>query len=119
MKAIHTTSNRQWWLKEINRLILNHLSDYNLTNTLLAEKLSVSERQLYRMVKNLTGMSPNLYVRHIRLQKAYQFLQSGEYRTVKEVAAKVGFQNAEYFTHLFKSTFGQIPFEVLQKKGIK
>ncbi|MEZ4885318.1 MAG: helix-turn-helix transcriptional regulator [Chitinophagales bacterium] len=112
MKANKTTPNRQWWLKEINLLTLKHLSDSNLNNALLAEKLSVSERQFYRMVKNLTGMSPNLYVRHIRLQKAYQFLQSGEYRIVKEVAAKVGFQKAEYFTHLFK-------FEVLQEKGIK
>lgn len=110
---------KKWWITRINQLILENLSDFYWTNTTLAAELSISERQLYRIVKELTGMSPNLYIRQIRLKAAYKFLQSGRYLTVKEVAAAVGFQKADYFTRLFKSEFGLTPMEVLQEKGIK
>ena len=90
-----------------------------MTNASLAKSLSISDRQLYRIVKELTGVSPNIYIRQIRLQKAYQLLESGEYLTVKEVVANVGFRKAAYFRSLFKAEFGKTPYEVLQEKGIK
>lgn len=119
METEYATPQKTWWLKRVNQLILENLSDFYLTNITLAEKLSISERQLYRIVKECTGSSPNVYIRQIRLKAAYKFLQSGTYLTVKEVAAAVGFQKADYFTRLFKSEFGQTPLEVLQEKGIK
>ncbi len=119
MDADYATPKKTWWLKRVNQLILDNLFDSQLTNSFLAEELSISERQLYRMVKELTGLSPNIYIRQIRLEEAYQLLQSGKYYTVKEVVAKVGFQKADYFTRLFKSEFGLTPSEVMQQNGIK
>lgn len=119
MQTDYATPKKTWWLKRINQLILGNLSDFQLTNSSLAEDLSISERQLYRVVKELTGLSPNIYIRQIRLKKANDFLQSGNYLIVKKVAAEVGFQKSDYFTRLFKSEFGQTPLEILQEKGIK
>ncbi len=119
MDTDYATPKKTWWLKRVNQLILDNLSRFQLTNSSLAKELSISDRQLYRIVKECTGLSPNLYIRQIRLKEAYQLLQSGKYLTVKEVAAKVGFQKSDYFTRLFKSEFGLTPLEVLQQKGIK
>ncbi|MEZ4885308.1 MAG: AraC family transcriptional regulator [Chitinophagales bacterium] len=115
MKANNTTSNRQWWLKRIYRLILENLSEFDFTNSTLAEELSISERQLYRIVKELTGLSPNLYIRQIRLQEAYKFLQTGQFHTIRELALLVGYQKIEYFTRLFTAEFGVHPMEILKQ----
>ncbi|MFK7907616.1 MAG: helix-turn-helix domain-containing protein [Chitinophagales bacterium] len=119
MDTDYATAPKTWWQKRVDELILTNLSNFQLTNSSLAKELSISERQLYRIVKECTGLSPNVYIRQIRLKTAYKFLQSGKYLTVKEVAAVVGFQKNDYFTRLFKSEFGLTPLEVLQNKGIK
>jgi transcriptional regulator GlxA family with amidase domain len=104
------------WLEAFNQLILRNISDPNLTNALIAIKLRISIRELYRIVQKLTGQSPNSYIRSIRLRIAYELLESGQYNTVKEVAVKVGFKKADYFTILFKTQYERRPVEVLRRK---
>ena len=103
------------WFDQFQKLILKNLSDNSLTNTWLAAQLPISVRTLYRIVKKQTGLSPNLYIRAIRLEEAYTLLTSKRYATVKEVVAKVGFRKNDYFTQLFKATYGENPITILKK----
>lgn len=104
------------WLVIFEALVMKHLSDTKLTNAFLASQLSISERKLYRLLRQSTGQSPNHYIRHIRLAKAHEFLGSGDYKTVKAVATKVGFKKVDYFSQLFKLAFGYTPFSLLKIK---
>ena len=90
---------------KLEQLVLDNLENNNLTNDWLAKELSVSTRNLYRLLQQLTGQSPNHYIRNIRLAKAYEVLQSKKYATIKEVAASVGFRKTAYFRSLFKEKF--------------
>lgn len=106
----------QEWLVTFEALVMKHLSDIHFNNAFLAKQLLVSERKLYRLLRQSTGQSPNHYIRHIRLIKAHELLGSGDYKTVKAVATKVGFKKVDYFSQLFKLTFGYTPSSLLKSK---
>ncbi|MFK7948341.1 MAG: helix-turn-helix domain-containing protein [Saprospiraceae bacterium] len=72
----------------------------------------VSERQLYRIIKDKMGVTPREYLNHLRFQKAYTYLTEGTYKTIRETANAVGFRDTVYFSRQFKNRFGILPSEV-------
>ncbi len=75
----------------------------------LAEAGAMSERQFFREIKRLTGLTPNQYILEVRLQKARHLLQHRAYGTLAEVAYAVGFETPTYFTKVFETHFGKHP----------
>ncbi|PHI20670.1 hypothetical protein CEQ90_06365 [Lewinellaceae bacterium SD302] len=97
------------WLLEMENFVVEHLADSRLSAAFLAENFYVSPRQLQRRLKKETGLSTGAYIREVRLNRALAFLASGEYATVKEVSAGVGFRDPEYFSTVFQNRFGRLP----------
>ena len=62
-----------------------------------------------RKIKKFTGLTPNKYIRTIRLQQAKTLLEHG--MSVKKTAYEVGFLKVGYFSKLFKEEFGKLPSE--------
>jgi signal transduction histidine kinase/DNA-binding response OmpR family regulator len=81
----------------------------------LVEAAAMSERQLFREIKRLTGLTPNQYIQEVRLQKARHLLQHRAYGTLSEVAYAVGFETPSYFTRVFEQHFGKHPSEYLNR----
>lgn len=104
------------FLVNLTRIIEENIDDSELSVAKLSELCKFNEKQLYRKVRALTGMSTVEYVRSIRLKKAAQLLQNGKF-TVSEVMYIVGFSNPSYFTRAFVSQFGKTPKDYL--KGFK
>ena len=71
-----------------------------------------------RKVKQITGLSPNKYIRTVRLQMAREILETQEVYTLKEVSIAVGFENVTYFGKLFKTEFGKHPSEYLEQRWV-
>ena len=105
------------WLNRFDNILNEHIGNVGLNNELLAEKINISERHLFRRVKALTGLSPQKYLRRYRLQLAKQYLERGTYRTVKETANAVGYVNTSYFISQFEKEFGVKPLKMLQESG--
>ncbi len=82
----------------------------------LAQSVHMSRSQLYRKVKALTGKTPNVFLREIRLGKAKELLEQNA-GNVSEIANMVGFSNANYFYKCFKDAFGITPGEVLRSES--
>lgn len=76
--------------------------------------MNLSERQLRRKLKQCTGLSPNQYLREIKLQKAFRLLEDRTYSTVSEVCYAVGLSTPKYFTKIFVERFGKLPTEILK-----
>jgi AraC-like DNA-binding protein len=102
------------WLMELEKTILDHLDASFLSVPWLAEELAVSQRQLFRIVEKYTGLTPNRYIRNLRLHKARTLLRNYAYKTVNEIAQAVGIRDPYYFSRLFKKEFGVMPKELLQ-----
>ena len=65
----------------------------------------VSRMQLHRKLKALSGQSTTEFLRSQRLKLAANLLKN-ENSTVSEIAYKIGFNNASYFSTCFKKEFG-------------
>jgi CheY-like chemotaxis protein len=109
---IAVSSIDQSFLKEIQELIENNLSDPNFNVDQLAKKLYLSQSTLYRKLQALTGESPVEYIRAYRLKRALQLINAN-FGNVTEVAFKVGFSNTAYFSKCFKEKFHHPPSSFL------
>ncbi len=74
----------------------------------LSQVLLLSRSQLGRKVKALTGQSPAVFLRSLRLQKARHLLLTSSL-TVKEVAYDVGFSDPAYFSRSYSERYGENP----------
>ena len=113
LKPIEAESQDEKFLSNIIRLIEDHLSDADLNVNALCELSGISNKQIYRKIKQLTGMSPVEYIKSIRMKKAAMLLQQKKF-TVAEVMYMVGFSNHSYFSKCFQAEFGKTPKQYMQ-----
>lgn len=107
------TEAEEEWLREIERLALSMLDDERLSVNWLAAQTYVSERQVQRRLKKMTGLTPSRFLRELRLQKARRMLETGQIKSVKEVASTVGFKAEKHFSRIFRERFGKYPSQYL------
>lgn len=86
-----------------------HYADPELKlNNLAQNELFVTYNHLSRVFKTETGMSFNRYLTQIRMKKAMELLQRGEYK-LYEIAEMVGYKNYENFSRTFKEYYNTSP----------
>lgn len=95
-----------------------HMSDFEFNVDVMAQKLAVSRRQLFRKLKALTGNTPNAFLRGMRLKHAARLLQESP-MTVTEVTYAVGFADLKHFRTVFREQFGVLPTEYAKKSPTK
>ncbi len=94
-------------------LVEENLENENFNVDQITEKLFMSHSTLYRKMKSLTGLSPNEFVRKIRMLNAEKLLISSKY-TVSEIMIKVGMSSPAYFRQCFREEFGMTATEYVQ-----
>jgi len=95
----------QAWLSTFEMLVRKFTGKIDLTINMLSNEMAISERQLFRRIKTIMGVTPNQYIRVIRLQIAMEAIESGKYRTVSEISHIAGFETPSYFSKLFKEIY--------------
>jgi AraC-like DNA-binding protein len=98
------------FLQKVVKFIHEDISDSDFGTEDLAKKLRISESQVYRKIKAITGKSTAVYIRSIRLKYAKDLLLNAD-KTVSEVAYEVGFSDPSWFSRAFKKEFGVTPSE--------
>lgn len=96
------------FLKKIAELVHKDIGSSTFGSKDLAKALLISESQLYRKLKAITGKSTAVYIRSIRLQCAKDLLVNTN-KSVSEVAFEVGFNDPSWFSRAFKDEFGFSP----------
>lgn len=99
--------------ERITVFVLKRIRNTGVSVYDLAYELGMSERQLYRLAKSLTGCTPAQLVKEVRLQKAYELLLSGTIHKLADVTKQVGFEDSNYFARQFYNRFGKRPTEFL------
>jgi len=74
----------------------------------LAEMSNMSTRNFQRIFKKAVGSSPSAYLMQIRLQKARKLLRETN-MAISDIAAEIGFSDANYFIKCFKKETGTTP----------
>lgn len=106
------------FLNKLVEKIHQHLNEDDLNVDSLAQMLNMSRATLYRKLKNVSELTPNEFIRLVRLKKAAELLKQREYR-VNEIAFIVGFNSVSYFAKCFSKQFGVLPKDYgnIQAKG--
>ena len=98
------------FLSELKILMDKHWDDSEFGLTKISEAMGLSRPQFYRKIKSITGQSPSIYIRNLRLQKAQELLKNTQLN-ISEVAYAVGFKDLSYFSRSFSEEFGISPSE--------
>lgn len=85
-----------------------HRHDGALSVADIASRLYISKDYLRHLFGEYAGQSPIKYILRARLEKAQSLLADKNLR-VGEIAARCGFDNAYYFSRLFRKVTGQTP----------
>lgn len=78
------------------------------TITSLAKLVNLSPSRLRHLFKSETGITPNQFIKEVRLTEAEKLLRTTFLR-VKEIMNRVGFLDESHFGHEFKKTYGVSP----------
>jgi signal transduction histidine kinase/DNA-binding response OmpR family regulator len=101
------------FFEKLHQLIHAHLSDAEFGVPQLAAAAHLSQMQLYRKLKALTGQTPSRFIRSYRLLQGLELLKQGQL-TVSEVAYEVGFTDPSYFSRAFQEEFKNNPSHYLK-----
>ena len=103
------TNFNDQFIQSVVDYVQKNIEDTSLNVEKLSSHLCLSRSQVYRKIKSLTGLSPIEFIRRIRLEKSRTLFQNDKNLNVSEVAHKVGFLSASYFTVCYKKQFGELP----------
>lgn len=115
-KMPEMTAIDKTFLERLHNAVSEHIASENVDVAFLSDTMCMSRATLYRKVKALTGLSPNEYIRKVRMQVAEQLLAQGKF-TVSEVSFKVGINSTPYFRQCFKEEFGVNPSDYVRSLG--
>lgn len=95
----------QEFLRSLHDEIAKNIDNANFGVAELAHLMIMSERNLYRRVKDLTGQTVASLIREVRLQYAHTLISEKRVKTISEAAYKVGFKSPKHFSRAYKQRF--------------
>jgi YesN/AraC family two-component response regulator len=104
------------FLKKVYEIVDTNISDADFNIEQFSEEIGMSRANLYRKIKALTNLSPNEFIKDIRLRIAVRYLRETSL-SISEISYKTGFNSPAYFTNCFKKAFGVSPSEFLVNEG--
>ncbi len=112
-KEIEAKSWDEKLLADITKIIEDKVADSDLNVNRLSDYSGISSKQIYRKIKQLTGLTPVDYIRSIRMKKAAMLLAQQKF-SVAEVMYLVGFSNYSYFSKCFHAKYGKTPKQFME-----
>jgi len=103
------------FVNKLNKFILENMSDEKFSIDNLSSEFAISRTNFQKKIKSITGLTPNDYIKLIRLNKSAELLSTGSYR-VNEVCIIVGFNTPSYFSKCFFEHFGKLPKDFMTDK---
>ena len=90
--------------------LAQHFSDQNLMLQDAADEVHLSQSHFSTVFSQETGLTFTQYLTALRIGKAKELLEATDMRS-SQIAAEVGYNDAHYFSYLFKKNTGMTPGE--------
>ena len=100
-------SSSSWYTDIIDDFFECHMADYG-SETMLAQQLHVSQRQLSRILHTHYGMTFRQKLLQTRMEHAAWLLRTSQ-RTVNQICVDVGYSSESTFYQNFKAYHGKTP----------
>lgn len=93
-------------MKRVMEIIDKQMDNSDFAIDEFALNLGMGRTSFYQKLKSLTGLSPVDFVREMRIKRAKQLVESGEYN-VSTIAYMTGFNDPKYFSKCFKKIWSK------------
>lgn len=101
------------FLERASKIVDHNISNPEFNVSELAQCLCMSRSSLNRKIKEISSVTPVIFIRTIRLKKAAELLNDG--LRASEVSEKIGISSVSYFIKQFQNQFGVTPKEFTKK----
>ena len=103
------------FVRKVSQFLEDHYM-HEITPQMLTEQFSYHPDYFSRLFSKLFGIPFRTYLTEYRISRAMELFLRSEETSVHEIAAKVGFSDYCYFSHMFKKHVGISPTEYLKSK---
>ncbi|RIV34925.1 response regulator [Flagellimonas lutimaris] len=103
------------FLRQLKEVVEEELENGDFTAEQFAEHLGMSRMQFHRKIKAVSGMSSMEYLNRARLSRAKKMLKNSTLR-ISEIAFSTGFNDANYFSKVFKKHYKLSPTQFRKQK---
>ena len=94
-------------------IIHQNIASVGFNNQQLAEELAISQRQLYRKIRALSGSTIQEFIIRVKMDEAAKMLLETSH-TVSEISYSLGFSEPSNFSRTFTRHYGQSPTKWLK-----
>jgi len=98
----------QQFIEKVLKIIDKNLENSSFSVDKLSKEMNMERTGLYKKLIATTGHSPSFLIRAIRLKKSIFLLKQKRFGQV-EIAERIGFSSAAYFSKCFKKEYGVSP----------
>jgi len=103
-------SQDQKFMEQLIGYMEQNIDNGNLVVDDLVSHMAVSRSVFFKKLKTITGLAPIEFIREIRVKRAAQLIESGEFN-MTQISYMVGINDPRYFSKCFKQHFGMTPSE--------
>ncbi len=107
------SSNKNYFIERALQYIDDHIFE-ELSLAKISKSLNISESHFKKEFKEKTGITPNKYINHKKIEHAKKILKN-ENVSILEIAMKLGFSSSQYFATVFQKFTNQTPLEFRNK----
>lgn len=93
------------FLNRLTGIMEREMGNPDLNVEQLVSHFNLSRTNFFHKLKSLTGMSPIMFIKEVRMRKAAELIKENQY-TMAEIAYMVGFNDPHYFSKSFKAFWG-------------
>ena len=102
------------FLSRLSKVMEEQMNNPDLNVEAVVDHFNLSRTIFFHKLKSLTGLSPILYIRDVRMRRAAELIREQQY-TMAEIAYMVGYNDPHYFSKSFKAFWGMTATEYAKR----
>ena len=106
--------NDRKFMNKLVELMEKNMDNGDLVVDDFVRELAVSRSVFFKKLKTLTGLAPIEFIKEMRINRAVQLIETGEY-SMTQISYMVGINDPRYFSKCFKQKMGMTPTEYRDK----
>ncbi|WP_281337199.1 hybrid sensor histidine kinase/response regulator transcription factor [Flavobacterium eburneipallidum] len=113
VKPLQISNKDHKFMQQVIQFVNENISKSDFSVDELGKLMYMSRASFFNKLKSITGVSPVLFIRDMRLNAAAELIKN-EDMLIKEICFEVGFNDLKYFGKCFKTKFNATPAEYRQ-----
>lgn len=103
------------FMAQVNAYVMDNIANSAITAEDIASAVNMSRTLFFTRIKQVTGLTPNEFLRTTRLRKAAELLAGDNKLRVTEICYMVGFSSTSYFAKCFQAEYGLLPNQYMEQ----